>query len=97
MTRRLDDDFGEFFGPERKRGGHVRTPAAAAVQHRIVRAAQNRAAWAERTFEEASAAYVARHLRTRIPAADHEKDRLRALHADVLETRAAAQELAGLP
>lgn len=60
---------------------------------RIVRAAQDRAAWAQRRFEQASAEYVAVHLSTAIRAPEHEKKGLRALHADVLETRQAAKDL----
>ncbi|GAA3962792.1 hypothetical protein [Gordonia caeni] len=74
--------------------GQQEESASAQLRRRIVRAAQERAAHAERAFEIESAEYVARHLSTAIRACDHEKRRLRALHADVLETRAAARELA---
>lgn len=67
------------------------------IEALIRRAAELRAAWAARRFEEASAAYVGRHLRTSIRATDSEKDHLRALHADVLETAAVVREQGSEP
>ncbi|WP_336818929.1 hypothetical protein [Gordonia sp. MMO-8] len=68
---------------------HDRVTAPGAVS------AERRAAWAERRFETAAAEYVRVHLGTGIRPAEHEKQHLHALKADVYETRAAVRELAG--
>ncbi|WP_353107916.1 hypothetical protein [Gordonia sp. (in: high G+C Gram-positive bacteria)] len=61
----------------------------------MAKAAGLRAAWAERRFEIAAAEYVRVHLGTSIRPAEHEKQTLHALKADVYESRAVVRELAG--
>ncbi|GAA4756325.1 hypothetical protein [Gordonia alkaliphila] len=60
---------------------------------RMIDTAKQRAAWAERHFEQAAADYCRVHLGTSIRATDHEKQQLHELKADVYETRAVLREM----
>ncbi|WP_341266934.1 hypothetical protein [Gordonia malaquae] len=60
----------------------------------MAKAAGLRAAWAGRRFEIAAAEYVLVHLGTGIRPAEHEKQALHALKADLFETRAVVREMA---
>ena len=80
-ARELDEEY------ERER------EAEAAAHAQIVRAAQVRAAHADRAYDVACREYCSRHLGTAIRAQKDEKQHIRRLFGDALEAAMSAREL----
>lgn len=79
--RELDEEF------ERER------EAAAALDARVLRAVQVRAAHCDRDYDTAARAYCSRHVGTGVRSSAEERQAIRRLHGDALEATLAAREL----